>query len=258
MGARIAYELEMQPHICGICLTPSLPDIVLDILLFQYSRGAKKVDRRKFIVILAGLVTAFAISTNTILNWLRTTTNKLLPPSQRIIDKLRVLHVGNIPTFDEKTWTLEVYGLVENPFILNYNQFKQLPHVVSIADFHCVTGWSKLDNKWEGVRFTTLMEKAILQNEAKYATIECEQGYTTSLPIEDLIKEDVLLADRLDDEDLPPQYGGPLRLVVPHKYAYKSAKWIRKIRFTEEQELGYWETRGYSNTADPFTDDRYG
>jgi DMSO/TMAO reductase YedYZ molybdopterin-dependent catalytic subunit len=183
--------------------------------------------------------------------------DKLLPPGQRIEDKLRVLHVGIIPGFDEKTWTLDVYGLVNRPFTLSYEQFKELPNVVRTSDFHCVTGWSKLDNKWEGVQFTAIMEKAGVQNNAKYATIECEQGYTTSLPIEDLTNKDVLLAYRLDDEDLPPQHGGPLRLVVPHKYGYKSAKWIRKIKFTEEQELGYWETRGYSNTADPFKDDRY-
>lgn len=215
------------------------------------------MDRRKFIVILVGLATAFTISVITIYNWLETTKGKLLPVGQRMVDKLRVLHVGTIPRFDEKTWTLKVYGLVNNPFTLNYDQFKELPNVVRTSDFHCVTGWSKLENKWEGVQFTTIMDKGKVQNNAKYATIECEQGYTTSLPIEDLIKEDVLLAYRLDDEDLPPQYGGPLRLVVPHKYAYKSAKWIRIIKFTEEQELGYWETRGYSNTADPFKDDRY-
>jgi DMSO/TMAO reductase YedYZ molybdopterin-dependent catalytic subunit len=219
------------------------------------------MDRRKFIVILTGLSTALAISASTIYRWfdqsLEIVKDKLLPPGQRKVDKLRILHVGTVPKFDEKEWTFEVYGMVENPLELNYEQFKELPDVVRTSDFHCVTGWSKLENKWEGVQFATIMEKAKVQVNAKYATIECEQGYTTSLPVEDLIQENVLLAYRLDDEDLPPQYGGPLRLVVPHKYGYKSAKWIRKIKFTEEQELGYWETRGYSNTADPFKDDRY-
>ena len=120
-----------------------------------------------------------------------------------------------------------------------------------------MTGWSKFNNKWEGIRFHDLMKIVRPMENAMYATIECEGNYYTSLPLEDLEYDDVILVYRLDDEDLPHQYGGPLRIVVPHKYAYKSGKWVRKIKFTEKQELGYWEAGGYSNTADPFTNDRY-
>jgi DMSO/TMAO reductase YedYZ molybdopterin-dependent catalytic subunit len=180
-----------------------------------------------------------------------------LPPRQHKVKKLQVLHVGIIPKFDENKWTLEIYGMVEKPFILNYEQFKKLPTVVSISDFHCVTGWSKLKNKWTGVSFRTIMEIAKVLKNGKFATIECEQGYTTSLPLNELSRDDVVLAYCLDDKELPPENGGPLRLITPHKYAYKSAKWVRKIKFTEKQELGFWETRGYSNIADPFTNDRY-
>jgi len=168
-----------------------------------------------------------------------------------------VLNIDGIPGFDEKTWNFQVYGLVNNPFALNYEQFKALPKIGSISDFHCVTGWSKLDNNWEGVRFRTIMETAQVSETAKFATIECDGGYTTSLPLEDLSIDNVLLAYGLDGKDLPPQNGGPLRIVVPNKYGYKNAKWVRKLKFTQTQELGYWEVRGYSNTADPFLNDRY-
>ena len=179
-----------------------------------------------------------------------------LPPNQMEVERLHVLHVGLVPNFDEETWTFRVSGLVNNPLSLNYQQFRDLPKKVSTSDFHCVTGWSKLGNKWEGVQFKTLIETTNVQKDAKFATIECESGYATSLPIEQLSREDVLLAYRLDDNELPLIHGGPLRLVVPQKYAYKSAKWVRHIKFTASQELGYWESRGYSNNADPFTEDR--
>jgi hypothetical protein len=181
----------------------------------------------------------------------------VLPPNQYEVDALRPLHVGQVPKFDEDRWDLVVDGLVENPIRLTYQEFLKLPIATSFSDFHCVTGWTKFNNKWEGVRFRTLINKVKPKNAVKYATIECENDYTTSLPLEELEYDDVILAYRLDDNILPSLYGGPLRLVVPQKYAYKSAKWVRRIKFTEEQELGYWEQRGYSNTADPFANDRY-
>jgi DMSO/TMAO reductase YedYZ molybdopterin-dependent catalytic subunit len=162
-----------------------------------------------------------------------------------------------VPRFDEGSWTLEVDGLVENPVSMGYGEVRGLPSVVSVSDFHCVTGWTKFGNRWEGVGFRTIMAMVKPLETAGYVLIRCEQGYTTSLLLGDLDREDVLLAYGLDGEDLPGQFGGPLRLVVPHKYGYKSAKWVRGIRFLGENELGYWEQRGYSDTADPFTDDRY-
>lgn len=179
------------------------------------------------------------------------------PPNQRVTSKFPVLHVGPISKFDLKTWDFVVEGLVENPVKLTYEKFLKLPKTVSVSDFHCVTGWSKLDNRWEGVAFKTISDLAKPLKEAKYVTVVAEGDYTTSLPLEDLLNNDVLLAYRLDAKPLEPEHGGPLRLIVPKKYAYKSAKWVRKLRFTQEQELGYWEKRGYSNTADPWKEERY-
>jgi DMSO/TMAO reductase YedYZ molybdopterin-dependent catalytic subunit len=179
------------------------------------------------------------------------------PPNQRVTSKFPVLHVGNIQTFDPRTWDLVVEGLVENPLRLTYEKFLNLPKIVSASDFHCVTGWSKLDNKWEGVSFRTISDLVKPLKNAKYVTIVSEGNYTTSLPLEDLLDDDVLLAYRLDGKPLKPEHGRPLRLVVPKKYAYKSGKWLRKLRFTEKQELGYWEKRGYSNSADPWKEERY-
>lgn len=180
-----------------------------------------------------------------------------IPPNQRVTSKFPVLHVGPVPEFDPKTWDFTVEGLVENPMKLTYEEFLNLPKIISASDFHCVTGWSKLDSKWEGVAFKVISDLVKPLKEARYVTVVAEGGYTTSLPLEDLLEDDVVLAYRLDDKPLEPKHGGPLRLVVPKKYAYKSAKWVRKLRFTEEQELGYWEKRGYSNTADPWNEERY-
>ncbi|WP_455367347.1 sulfite oxidase-like oxidoreductase [[Eubacterium] cellulosolvens] len=180
-----------------------------------------------------------------------------IPPGQYEVDQLQVLHVGEIPAFDPDTWTFEVLGLVENPFTLSWREFQSLPAIKSLSDFHCVTGWSKLDNMWGGIPFKNIYEMARPKKNAHYATIICDGGYTTSLPLAEYLTDDVILAYKLDDRQLEPRYGGPLRLVVPQKYAYKSAKWVRKIKFTEKQVLGYWEVRGYSNTADPWKEERY-
>jgi len=180
-----------------------------------------------------------------------------IPPNQKVVSKFPVLHVGPTPKFDTKTWDFVVEGLVENPLKLTYEEFLKLPKTVSESDFHCVTGWSRLDNKWEGVAFKIISDIVKPLKDAKYVTIMAEWDYTTSLPLKVLLDDDVLLAYRLDDKPLQPEHGGPLRLVVPKKYAYKSAKWVRKLRFTKEQEFGFWETRGYSNTADPWKEERY-
>ena len=187
----------------------------------------------------------------------RSKENERLPSGQYRVDELPVLHVGSVPVFNQASWTFEAYGLVEKPLKLSWADFLSLLRNTSISDFHCVQGWSRLNNNWEGVSFRTIAEIVKPKPEARFCTIECEGGYTTSLPIKDLMNEDVLFAYRLDGEELGTEHGGPLRLVVPKKYAYKSAKWVRRIKFTKEQELGYWEKRGYSNTADPWKEERY-
>ena len=181
-----------------------------------------------------------------------------IPPNQKIVSKLPVLHIGSIPTFNPEEWVLDINGLVKNPVRLTYKDLMNLPRIVSLSDFHCVTGWSRLNNNWEGVSFKTVVDLVKPLKKAKYVTIEAEGKYSTSLPLKDLLEDNVLLAYNLDNKPLEPKHGGPLRLVVPKKYAYKSVKWVRKLRFTKEQELGYWEIRGYSNTADPWKEERYG
>jgi hypothetical protein len=182
----------------------------------------------------------------------------VLPPGQSEIEQLKVLHTGiGIPPFDKDTWRFEVTGLVENVLLLSYEEFMDLPRVRRLVDFHCVTGWTKFDNLWEGVSFQYIKRLVKPLENARYVTVEAQRAYTTSLSIPELSHQDVMLAVRLDDMELPGEHGGPLRLIVPQKYGYKSAKWVYKLRFTEEQELGYWEVRGYSNSANPFTNDRY-
>ena len=217
--------------------------------------------RRDSIVLLAGtavtLFSALYLGSITKLSSAVEKIVSLLPPGQYEVASLRQFHVGLPNHFNEETWTLEVEGLVEKPLTLSYGELLSLPRAVRASNFHCVTGWSKLDNAWEGTLFSTIIREAMPLEKAGYVTIVCENGYTTSLPLSDLALDDVMLAYRLDNKELPHPHGGPLRLVVPHLYAYKSAKWVRKIVFTEKQEIGYWEARGYSNTADPWTEDRY-
>jgi len=179
-----------------------------------------------------------------------------LPPGQHVIDHLPTLHVGPVPPFDRATWDLRVEGEVRNPRRFTYQEVRVLPCVTSMSDFHCVESWTRLDCAWEGVRFADLCDFVSPTERARFVTITCDGGYTTSLPLADMLDPDVLLAWGLDGEELDPEKGFPLRLVVPHKYAYKSAKWVRRITFTYDQELGYWEQRGYSNSADPWREER--
>ena len=140
--------------------------------------------------------------------------------------------------------------------VLDWRGLMDLPQSVSVSDFHCVETWSVKDQKWEGVLFSELMDKVKPTKKARYVILKCYDGYSTSLPIDELTGDDIILAHRLNDEDLPIPLGGPLRLVVPHKYAYKSPMWLKKIIFQIRDKLGYWESGIYSNTADPWKNDR--
>ena len=179
-----------------------------------------------------------------------------LPPGQRVIQDLPALHVGSIPPFDPATWDLRIDGEVREPRTLTHEQLHALPSLIAVSDFHCVETWSVLDVAWEGVRFSDIADLVSPTERARFVTIGCDGDYTTSLPLSDLMDPDVLLAWGLDGKPLTPEHGFPLRLVVPHKYAYKAAKWVRWIRFTFEKELGYWEQRGYSDSADPWKEER--
>lgn len=180
-----------------------------------------------------------------------------LPPGQYMSKRFPRLDLGVIPTIPPERWDLRVQGEVENPLRFTLEEFRALPVVSVTRDFHCVTSWTKLDCAWQGVGFQSLAAIARPKPSAVSVWIECGEGYTTSLRLADLLRDDVLLAHRLDGAPLSPEHGGPVRLVVPHKYGWKSAKWVRILEFRDRHDLGFWEVRGYSDTADPWTEDRY-
>ncbi len=182
---------------------------------------------------------------------------KPLPPGQREARKWPRLDLGIVPRFDSKSWDFRVDGAVRDPLRFTYEEFLALPATKVVSAFHCVTGWSTFDNEWIGVTIKELAARTRVRDSARFATFHCADGYTTSHPLEVLYDEDVLMAYEHDGRPLPLEHGGPVRLLVPKRYAYKSAKWAHAIAFTEQEELGYWEVRGYSNTADPWTEDRY-
>jgi len=188
---------------------------------------------------------------------------KTLPPNQTPIDRLPKWsedHAGitsAIPKIDLKTWHLIIEGEVEKPLKLSWDDIQRLPKAESVSNFHCVEGWSVLDLRWEGVLFKDFIRIVKMKKTAKFVTFECADDYTTSLSVEELSRENVLLAYGLNNKPLEEETGFPLRLIVPDKYAYKSAMWLTKIRFTAVKELCYWEKRGYSDTADVWKNDRF-
>ena len=181
-----------------------------------------------------------------------------IPPGQRVVNHLPILHVGPIPPFDPKSWTLRLFGRVEEEVTFTYEELLRLPTVRVVADVHCVTGWSVLDTAWEGVSPRELLKHVKLLPDARFVVVHCEYGYTTNLPLDAFLADDVVLAYRYNYAPLAPEHGYPLRLVVPSRYFWKSAKWVRAIEFTAEDHPGYWEQRGYHNNADPWREERYG
>jgi DMSO/TMAO reductase YedYZ molybdopterin-dependent catalytic subunit len=198
---------------------------------------------------------------DTAMSWLqkpeRARSRERVPPGQTLTTKFPILHVSEPPVLSPHTWMLKVVGEVEHPLTLTWEQVLALPSITSISDFHCVTSWSRLDNRWEGVAFRTLAERVQPKPHAQYVIGEDDWGYTANLPLEVLLDDDVLLAYKHEGRKLEAVHGGPLRLVVPKRYGWKSVKWLRALYFREHDEPGFWEVRGYSNSADPWTDDRY-
>jgi DMSO/TMAO reductase YedYZ molybdopterin-dependent catalytic subunit len=183
-----------------------------------------------------------------------------IPPHQVETRKWPVLHYGGVPKFDRKNWTFHIFGLVEQPWECTYDEFLALPHVQVRADMHCVTRWSKLENLWEGVATRTVLEKVKLKPAAKFVLVHCEAGFTTNLPLDDFLGDDCLFAWRHDGQDLAPDHGYPLRLVIPRLYAWKSAKWVRGIELLDADRAGFWEkwdNGGYHMRGDPWTEQRF-
>ena len=187
-----------------------------------------------------------------------------LPVGQHVVRNWPVLDLGEQPEVALDSWRLEVGGLIENPFTLTWEQFLALPQAEDVSDFHCVTTWSRYDNHWRGVKFSTIAELAVPKPEAKF--ILCTGydfmpgsyiPYTVNVPLARALDADVLLVHTWEGKPLPREHGGPVRMITPKLYAWKGAKWIRKIEFLAEDQKGFWELRGYSNTAEPWFNDRY-
>lgn len=180
-----------------------------------------------------------------------------LPPGQVVTDKWPILHYGSVPRTDLATWDFKIYGLVESPQQWTWDEFQKLPRVNVRSDIHCVTRWSRYDNLWEGVSVREVLDRAKVRPEARHVIAHAEQGFTANLPLTELLTDDVLLADRHDGESLTPDHGWPLRLVVPRRYFWKSAKWIRALELTDRDAPGFWERNGYHNEADPWREERF-
>jgi DMSO/TMAO reductase YedYZ molybdopterin-dependent catalytic subunit len=180
-----------------------------------------------------------------------------VPPGQHLTPGWPVLHVGSVPRTDPGTWRLTVTGAVGRRTVLSLDALQTLSTVTSTSDFHCVTGWSRLDNTWEGVRVRDVVASAAPRPGATHAVVSGRPAYSANLPLGDLRGDDVLLAWAHDGEPLVHDHGGPLRLVVPHRYGWKSVKWAFEIRLFDRDVPGYWEERGYHDVGDPFLEQRF-
>ncbi len=179
-----------------------------------------------------------------------------VPPGQFLSKKFTVMTYGPRPDVDLKTWKFRIFGLVEKEVALNWEQFIQIGWTTINSDFHCVTQWSSLDNTWEGVRFADIAALARPKLEAKFIMVHCYGGYTTNMPLSVALEEG-LFAHKQNGEELGKDHGWPLRLIIPSRYAWKSAKWVNGIEFMAADAPGFWEQRGYSNSADPWKEERF-
>jgi DMSO/TMAO reductase YedYZ molybdopterin-dependent catalytic subunit len=187
-----------------------------------------------------------------------------LPPGQSLTLKWPVLHYGDVPRTDLRTWDFRIDGLVERPVRLTWDEFNKLPQTEVRCDIHCVTRWSRFDNRFEGVLFTDVMKLVRLKPaspagapEAHFAIIHGEHGFTANLPLSDLMQPNTIFAFRHDGETLSTEHGYPLRLVVPHLYFWKSVKWVRGLTLVAQDEPGFWEQNGYNMRGDPWKEQRY-
>lgn len=181
-----------------------------------------------------------------------------VPPGQHLVTNFPVLDLGIHPDVTRQSWQLHMFGLVQQEVTLDWAALMQLPQVADVSDFHCVTRWSQLDMQWGGVLAREVVILAAPLAEAKFVTLHGYDEYTTNLPLEALLDDDVLIAHTVYGKPLSAEHGGPVRLVVPKRYGWKSAKWLRAIEFHAQDRPGFWEERGYHNDADPFKEERFG
>jgi DMSO/TMAO reductase YedYZ molybdopterin-dependent catalytic subunit len=183
---------------------------------------------------------------------------KRLPPGQYLTEKWPVLHAGTVPRTDLATWDLRVFGEVENAITLTWEQFNALPRSENVQDIHCVTRWSRFDTRFGGVHWRELAKLVRPKPSARFVVAHAEQDFTANVPLSYLEDDQALLATHGDGEPLAPEHGWPLRLVIPGKYFWKSAKWLRSLELRSTDQPGFWERYGYHNDADPWQEERYG
>ena len=180
-----------------------------------------------------------------------------LPPGQYLTERFPVLHVGDVPTYAPGQWDLKIFGLVDKPFTINLDELKSMPAVTLLTDIHCVTKWSKFDTTWKGVRVRDLFERAGMQPGAAYIMGHAEHGYTANLPLADVLLDESLVVYEYEGEEIEPIHGGPVRLLVPHLYFWKSPKWLRGLELRATDAPGFWEQNGYNMYGDPFLEQRF-
>jgi DMSO/TMAO reductase YedYZ molybdopterin-dependent catalytic subunit len=180
-----------------------------------------------------------------------------IPPGQYLTDDFPVLSAGPTPRLPLDRWTFRIEGLVKEKVSWGWAEFLKLPLQTFVVDISCVTKWTHLDMKWQGVSVDTLLEHVELDSKAAFVTAFSHEGYTTNLPVADVLNGQAFVAYKYDDKPLAPEHGGPARLVVPHLYFWKSAKWVAGLRFMEKDQRGFWESAGYHNHGDPWKEERY-
>jgi DMSO/TMAO reductase YedYZ molybdopterin-dependent catalytic subunit len=180
-----------------------------------------------------------------------------LPPGQYLTDRFPVLHVGDVPTYAPGEWNLAIGGLVDNSFTLTFEELTALPSVTLTTDIHCVTKWSKFDTVWRGVKLKDLLDTAGIQSDATHVMGVAEYGYTANLPLEDALRDESMVVWEYDGEPIEPIHGGPVRLLVPNLYFWKSPKWLRGIELMNADKPGFWERNGYHMYGDPFLEQRH-
>jgi DMSO/TMAO reductase YedYZ molybdopterin-dependent catalytic subunit len=226
----------------------------------------KKLSRRQFLAAAGGTLVSIGLpglfvkvldgENQAVAAELRPDGRPRLPPGQQLVSMLA--DMGGRPgkaTISE--WNLRVHGEVERPLTLDFKELLRLPQVELTCDVHCVTGWTLLDSRWSGVRLKTILELVKAKPSARSVIFEAAAGYTSNIPLIEALKENVILAHSFAGSPLPQAHGAPVRALVPDRYFYKSAKWLEGIKVTVRDEPGYWETRGYSNSADPWKQERY-
>ena len=180
-----------------------------------------------------------------------------LPPGQYLTDRFPVLHVGDVPEYGPGDWDLTITGLVDRPFVVSLDELKAMPSVELTFDIHCVTKWSKFDTTWKGVRVRDVLAQAGVQANATHVIEHAEFGYTTNLPLADITTDEAIVAYEFEGEEIEPIHGGPVRIVVPHLYFWKSAKWVRALELSDTDKAGFWERNGYHMYGDPFREQRH-